>query len=163
MAQDIIDGINPTRMELLSLKNRTKLAVKGHGLLKEKRDALIKEFFDILDRVKGIRENAEKSLQEANDALIEAQIAMGDLAVKKASLSVKESIDVNISSRSVMGVNVPSGEKVPLVKMIGSKPRCCIMGMRTESGMRRYSARCSSSCSSGVGSGRRIRYSTGSG
>ena len=77
MAQDIIDGINPTRMELLSLKNRTKL------------------------------ENAEKSLQEANDALIEAQIAMGDLAVKKASLSVKESIDVDISSRSVMGVNVP--------------------------------------------------------
>ena len=107
MAQDIIDGINPTRMELLSLKNRTKLAVKGHGLLKEKRDALIKEFFDILDRVKGIRENAELSLKEANDALVEAQIAMGDLAVRKASLSVKESIDVDIASRSVMGVAVP--------------------------------------------------------
>ena len=116
MAQDIIDGINPTRMELLSLKNRTKLAVKGHGLLlavkghgllKEKRDALIKEFFDILDRVKGIRENAEKSLKEANDALLEAQIAMGDLAVRKAALSVKESIDVEITSRSVMGVAVP--------------------------------------------------------
>ena len=107
MAQDIIDGINPTRMELLSLKNRTKLAVKGHGLLKEKRDALIKEFFDILDRVKGIRENAELSLKEANEALVEAQIAMGDLAVKKAALSVKESIDVEITSRSVMGVAVP--------------------------------------------------------
>ena len=107
MAQDIIDGINPTRMELLSLKNRTKLAVKGHGLLKEKRDALIKEFFDILDRVKGVREDAERSLKEANEALLEAQIAMGDLAVKKASLSVKESIDVDIKSRSVMGVSVP--------------------------------------------------------
>ena len=107
MAQDIIDGINPTRMELLSLKNRTKLAVKGHGLLKEKRDALIKEFFDILDRVKGIRENAELSLNEANEALLEAQIAMGDLAVRKAALSVKESIDVEITSRSVMGVAVP--------------------------------------------------------
>ena len=107
MAQDIIDGINPTRMELLSLKNRTKLAVKGHGLLKEKRDALIKEFFDILDRVKGVREAAERSLKEANEALPEAQIAMGDLAVRKASLSVKESIDVDIKSRSVMGVSVP--------------------------------------------------------
>lgn len=107
MAQNIIDGINPTRMELLSLKNRTKLAVKGHGLLKEKRDALIKEFFDILDRVKGVREAAERSLKEANEALLEAQIAMGDLAVRKASLSVKESIDVDIKSRSVMGVSVP--------------------------------------------------------
>lgn len=107
MAQDIIDGINPTRMELLSLKNRTKLAVKGHGLLKEKRDALIKEFFDILDRVKGVREAAERSLKEANEALLEAKIAMGDLAVRKASLSVKESIDVDIKSRSVMGVSVP--------------------------------------------------------
>lgn len=107
MAQDIIDGINPTRMELLSLKNRTKLAVKGHGLLKEKMDALIKEFFDILDRVKGVREAAERSLKEANEALLEAQIAMGDLAVRKASLSVKESIDVDIKSRSVMGVSVP--------------------------------------------------------
>ena len=107
MAQDIIDGINPSRMELLSLKNRTKLAVKGHGLLKEKRDALIKEFFDILDRVKGVREAAERSLKEANEALLEAQIAMGDLAVRKASLSVKESIDVDIKSRSVMGVSVP--------------------------------------------------------
>ena len=107
MAQDIIDGINPTRMELLSLKNRTKLAAKGHGLLKEKRDALIKEFFDILDRVKGVREAAERSLKEANEALLEAQIAMGDLAVRKASLSVKESIDVDIKSRSVMGVSVP--------------------------------------------------------
>lgn len=107
MAQDILDGVNPTRMELLNLKDRTKLAIKGHGLLKEKRDALIKEFFDILDRVKGIRENAERSLREANEALVEAQIVMGDLAVRKASLAVKESIDVDITSRSIMGVTVP--------------------------------------------------------
>ena len=66
-----------------------------------------KEFFDILDRVKGVREAAERSLKEANEALLEAQIAMGDLAVRKASLSVKESIDVDIKSRSVMGVSVP--------------------------------------------------------
>ena len=103
MAEEILDGINPTRMELLALKDREKLAVKGHSLLKQKRDALIKEFFDILDRVKGARENAETNLSEAYEALTEAQITMGDLAVQKAALSVK----VDISSRSIMGVNVP--------------------------------------------------------
>jgi len=107
MAQDIIDGINPTRMELLNLRKRTKLAEKGHTLLKEKRSALIKEFFDILDRVKGVREIADLKLNESMESLTSAQIVMGDLAVKKASLSVKESIDVDIKSRSIMGVSVP--------------------------------------------------------
>ncbi|MCL2116062.1 MAG: V-type ATP synthase subunit D [Methanobrevibacter sp.] len=107
MAQETIEGINPTRMELLKLKDREKLAVKGHSLLKEKRDALIKEFFDILDRVKGSRGNAEKTLKEAFEDLTAAQIVMGDLAVQKAALSVKESVEVDIESRSIMGVSVP--------------------------------------------------------
>ena len=102
MAEEILDGINPTRMELLALKDREKLAVKGHSLLKQKRDALIKEFFDILDRVKGARENAETNLSEAYAALTEAQITMGDLAVQKAALSVKESVKVDISSSFIL-------------------------------------------------------------
>lgn len=107
MAQEMIEGVNPTRMELLKLKDREKLAVKGHGLLKEKRNALIMEFFNILDRVKGSRENVESKLAEAFEDLTAAQIIMGDLAVKKAAMSVKESIKVDIDSRSVMGVSVP--------------------------------------------------------
>jgi V/A-type H+-transporting ATPase subunit D len=107
MAQEMIEGVNPTRMELLKLKDREKLAVKGHGLLKEKRNALIMEFFNILERVKGSREEVEKKLAEAFEDLTTAQIIMGDLAVKKAAMSVKESVHVDIDSRSVMGVVVP--------------------------------------------------------
>ena len=107
MAQEMIEGVNPTRMELLKLKDREKLAVKGHGLLKEKRNALIMEFFNILERVKGSREEVEKKLAEAFEDLTTAQIVMGDLAVRKAAVSVKESVKVDIDSRSVMGVVVP--------------------------------------------------------
>ena len=107
MAHEMIEGINPTRMELLKLKDREKLAVKGHSLLKEKRNALIMEFFNILERVKGSREGVEKTLLEAYKDLTAAQIVMGDLAVKKSAMSVKESIEVDIDSRSVMGVVVP--------------------------------------------------------
>ncbi len=107
MAQETMEGINPTRMELLKLKDREKLAVKGHSLLKEKRDALIKEFFDILDRVKGSRGKVEDTLKSAFEDLTAAQVVMGDLAVQKSALSVKESINVDIESRSIMGVVVP--------------------------------------------------------
>ena len=103
MAQEMIEGINPTRMELLKLKQREKLAVKGHSLLKEKRNALIMEFFNILERVKGSRENVAERLKEAYQDLTAAQIIMGDLAVRKAAMSVKESLDVDIDSRSVYG------------------------------------------------------------
>ncbi|OEC86470.1 MULTISPECIES: V-type ATP synthase subunit D [Methanobacterium] len=107
MAQEMLEGVNPTRMELLKLKDREKLAVKGHGLLKEKRNALIMEFFNILERVKGSRDEVEKKMAEAFEDLTTAQIVMGDLAVKKAAVSVKESVKVDIDSRSVMGVVVP--------------------------------------------------------
>lgn len=107
MTQEMIEGINPTRMELLKLKDREKLAVKGHSLLKEKRNALIMEFFNILERVKGSREGVEATLQEAYKDLSDAQMVMGDLAVKKSAMSVKESVNVEIESRSVMGVVVP--------------------------------------------------------
>ncbi|MBE6487265.1 MAG: V-type ATP synthase subunit D [Methanosphaera stadtmanae] len=107
MAGDKLDGVNPTRMELLNLKDRAKLSTKGHSLLKEKRDALIKEFFEILDRVQGSRDEVEKKLAIAYAELNKAQVDMGDMAVKRAALSVRESIELDISSRSIMGVSVP--------------------------------------------------------
>ena len=107
MANEQLDGVNPTRMELLDLKDRAKLAQKGHSLLKEKRDALIKEFFEILERVQGSRDEVEKKLEIAYAELNKAQVDTGDMAVKRAALSVRESVDLDISSRSIMGVSVP--------------------------------------------------------
>lgn len=107
MADERLDDVNPTRNELLNLKDRAKLSSKGHSLLKEKRDALIKEFFEILDRVQGSRDEVEKKLTIAYSELNKAQIDMGDMAVKRAALSVRESLELDITSRSIMGVSVP--------------------------------------------------------
>ena len=107
MADEMVEGVNPTRMELLKLKDRVNLATKGHKLLKEKRDALIMEFFNILDRAKGVREKVEEKLGESFADLIVAQTTMGDFAVRKAAMSVQESLDIDVDTRSVMGVNVP--------------------------------------------------------
>ncbi|GBE54525.1 V-type sodium ATPase subunit D [archaeon BMS3Bbin15] len=104
---ELIEGVNPTRMELLKLKTKVKLARKGHRLLKEKRDALIVEFFNILEEARGIRRRAERSLADAFIAIILAQSTLGVLKVREVSFAVKETHEVNTVTRSIMGVRVP--------------------------------------------------------
>jgi V/A-type H+-transporting ATPase subunit D len=104
---DIIDGVKPTRMELLQLKKRTVLAERGHKLLKEKRDALISEFLSIAGNVKKVRDEAEADLAQAYQDLLAAQAIMGSGSVKEASLNSEQDIQVEMNSRNIMGVTVP--------------------------------------------------------
>jgi V/A-type H+-transporting ATPase subunit D len=104
---ELIEGVNPTRMELLKLKGKVKLAMKGHRLLKEKRDALIMEFFNILEEARGVRREAEAQLAEAYRALILAEAVLGGIKVWEAALAVKPAGELAIHSRNIMGVKVP--------------------------------------------------------
>jgi V/A-type H+-transporting ATPase subunit D len=104
---DIIDGVKPTRMELLQLKKRKVLAERGHKLLKEKRDALISEFLSIAGDVKNVRKEAEDQLTRAYQDLLAAQSIMGPGSVKEASLNAEQDIQVEMNARNIMGVTVP--------------------------------------------------------
>ena len=118
---ELIAGVNPTRMELLRLKERVKLAKKGHKLLEEKRDVLVMELFDVIHEARDIRWRVEKSLSKAFEELIVTQSVMGALNTREAAMSVKESVDIDISSKNVMGVVVPQLEVHQAAKTIIEK------------------------------------------
>lgn len=103
----ILPGTKTTRMELLALKNRMKLAERGHNLLREKRDSLIMEFFNIISEIKESREKVDQSLAEAFSALTQAKMIMGPARVIEFAYASKFEADLKISTRSMMGVRVP--------------------------------------------------------
>jgi V/A-type H+-transporting ATPase subunit D len=81
--------------------------VKGHDLLREKRDALIAEFLDVVGEVRDARMVAEEKLKEAFEYLIIAQAGLGVEEVRQLSLMTAREIPMDFSMRSIMGVNVP--------------------------------------------------------
>lgn len=104
---DIIEGVKPTRMELLQLRKRVVLADRGHRLLKEKRDALITEFLNIAGTVRDMRREAEDQLAQAYQALLAAQAVMGVTAVQEVVQNTSQDIQVQWRTRNIMGVKVP--------------------------------------------------------
>jgi len=104
---EVIEGVSPTRMELLKLTRRVKLAEKGHDLLKEKRDALIAEFLDVVSEVRAARKEMEEKLKEAFNNLILAQALLGVENVRQISLMTARKISLDFDARSIMGVSVP--------------------------------------------------------
>ncbi len=104
---ELIEGIKPTRMELIKLRRRVLLAVKGHKLLKEKRDALISEFLLIVKEVRKRRRKMERELGNAFKHLSAAKAIHGSLTVKQISHITDRDISLDFKRRNIMGVTVP--------------------------------------------------------
>jgi V/A-type H+-transporting ATPase subunit D len=104
---EIIEGISPTRMELLKLGRRIVLAEKGHKLLKEKRDALVSEFLDVVQRVHDSSDSTNEKLAEAFKDLLMAQAVMGSDAVWQISQVTGQEIKIDVDAMNIMGVKVP--------------------------------------------------------
>jgi V/A-type H+-transporting ATPase subunit D len=104
---ELMAGIRPTRMELLALKDRQSLAVIGHGLLSEKMDALIMEFFAILEDVKNIRTELSEMLSRAFASLKETKMILGALGLREISTLAPSLFKIETETRNLMGVRVP--------------------------------------------------------
>ena len=87
-------AIKPTRMELLLLRKKLKLAKKGHKLLKEKRDVLVMEFFSVLKDIKNLREGIGEKLEKAQNSLYNAEAVEGELNIERISFGLAESVNI---------------------------------------------------------------------
>jgi len=101
---------NPTRMELLKAKTRVKLARKGHKLLKQKRDALVLEFFKILGKAQDLRSELNTRMSNAYGALAVAQAYHSMQEIEQAAMAVKRAPNVHVEVRNIMGVKIPTLE-----------------------------------------------------
>ncbi|MEM3507101.1 MAG: V-type ATP synthase subunit D [Candidatus Bathyarchaeia archaeon] len=102
-----IAGIHPTRMELLALKKRVKIAERGRDLLREKLDALMIEFFQFIREISSLREQTHEILYQAYKDFSEAQIRLGFMKLLQTSLSVENRFLVDVKSRDVIGISIP--------------------------------------------------------
>ncbi|RLF29566.1 MAG: V-type ATP synthase subunit D [Thermoplasmata archaeon] len=114
--EQIIEGVNPTRMELLEIRKKIELAEKGHKLLEEKRDALVEKFFNIINKHHSLTKEINQELQEAFTSLIQAQMILGEKQVEEASHMIEDIGEIQIQEDNIMGVKIPKINKENIKK-----------------------------------------------
>lgn len=118
---EILQNIKPTRMELLRLKKRAKLADKGYKLLKEKRDALISEFMVVIKEYKHARMRVEENLGIAFHNLLMAEVLLGSRDLEQISGITVRDIGLEFTTKNIMGVSLPIMKIQDLVRKINER------------------------------------------
>lgn len=99
--------VNPTRMELSNLKKRLKIAARGHKLLKDKRDEMMRQFIELVKKNKEIREKVEQELIQALGDFLMARAVMSTETLEEAIMYPTRRVELDVSKRNVMSVEVP--------------------------------------------------------
>lgn len=100
-------NVNPTRMELSRLKIRLKTATRGHKLLKDKQDELIKRFIDLARKNNELRLSVEDKLTASLKEFTMAKAVMSTEMFEEALIMPTEKIELDVSKKNIMSVNVP--------------------------------------------------------
>ena len=99
--------INPTRMELTRLKGRLRTAQRGHKLLKDKRDELMKQFMDVVRENRALRRRVEEGLMKAHGSFTVAAALMSPEMLEQSLLCPKQSVELTMTFQNIMSVDVP--------------------------------------------------------
>ena len=99
--------VNPTRMELTRLKKKLVTATRGHKLLKDKRDELMRQFLELVRENKALRETVEAGIAAANKNFVLARAGMDDEVLNVAMMAPMQEVYLEASERNVMSVEIP--------------------------------------------------------
>lgn len=102
-----IMNVNPTRMQLQKLKKQLATAVRGHKMLKDKRDELMRRFIDLVQENMELRKKVEAELEKCNSHFVNASAVMSKQALDASLMSPKQQINVSIDTKNVMSVDIP--------------------------------------------------------
>lgn len=97
----------PTRMELTRLKKKLVTAVRGHKLLKDKRDELMRQFLDLAKENMKLRKAVEKGIRKANANFVTAKASMPEEALHTALMAPKQEVYLEAERKNVMSVEIP--------------------------------------------------------
>ena len=100
-------NVNPTRMMLTVMKKRLATSIRGHKLLKDKRDELMREFLDLARANKELRDQVEDQLQYVYNSFSVASAVMSDEVLEEALMYPKQGVELEVGSQNVMSVDVP--------------------------------------------------------
>lgn len=100
-------NVNPTRMELRRLKTRLKTATRGHKLLKDKSDEMIRQFMIYIRENKRLREEVEGELSQALKEFMLARAVTSDSVIEEAIAMPGVKVELSMSEKNVMSVGVP--------------------------------------------------------
>ena len=99
--------VNPTRMELTRLKKKLVTATKGHKLLKDKRDELMRQFLDLVRENMALRQKVEAGILSANKNFVIAKAGMSEQILNTALMSPKQEVYLEATKKNVMSVDIP--------------------------------------------------------
>lgn len=100
-------NVNPTRMELSKLKKKLQSAKRGHKLLKDKRDELMRQFMILIKENKQLRTEVENAISDANKYMIIAGSVMQKEILETALMLPKQEVQIDIEQKNIMSVYVP--------------------------------------------------------
>ena len=100
--------VNPTRMELTKQKKKLLSATRGHKLLKDKRDELVRQFMDLIKENMELRLKVEKGIKNANMEFAIARAGMSEQVLNTALMASKKSLNINQGVKNVMSVDIPT-------------------------------------------------------